>query len=584
MSRFYFLMFAIVMGIYSIASSKMIHVPADFVTIQAGMNAAQEGDTVLVAEGTYYENVRFYGKSVTLASEFILDHNPDHILKTVINGSKAASHDSASCVMFYGEPEGAMLQGFTLTEGGGTVYNLSDLKTTTKYDGRITVEGGGLFFNKSSATVKSNLIINNQATAVQGYRYNGGGGISSFCGNPKIYNNVIMQNRAVSGLGTTGYASGVVFNESNGTIRNNIIYQNTTTAVSALFIDINKNAIIENNTIVGNIRSGGDMGGGINVESRSVVRNNIVWGNNTNNELSQIRSDGTCSMDYGSVEANPDNIATFITDLPDFEEGFKLKTGSAGIDAGHPDKAFDDIEDMANPGIARQPSMGALRNDIGAYGGPFADIMPSFSLEAINVSSRLSLPRTDVGTSAVREIQISNYSTVSMQVDSIVGTTSKTLSIDPQNLSTPFKSIETRTLKVTWNPVAGGTFYDTLRVYHNLKDVENPARIPARGVAVEVTDVQDEYPVKQFEFGLQQNYPNPFNPSTQIAYSLAEKELVTIKLYDVSGREIQTLINQVQSAGFYSVTLDGSDLANGIYFYNLQAGKFQAQKKLTLLK
>ncbi len=85
-------------------------------------------------------------------------------------------------------------------------------------------------------------------------------------------------------------------------------------------------------------------------------------------------------------------------------------------------------------------------------------------------------------------------------------------------------------------------------------------------------------------FSLYQNYPNPFNPSTIINYSIPKTGLVTIKVYDILGKEITSLVNEVKSAGNYSVQLSGSKLSSGIYFYRMQSGSFLQTKKLLLLK
>ena len=85
-------------------------------------------------------------------------------------------------------------------------------------------------------------------------------------------------------------------------------------------------------------------------------------------------------------------------------------------------------------------------------------------------------------------------------------------------------------------------------------------------------------------FTLSQNYPNPFNPTTVISYQLSAVGNVTLKVYDVLGREVATLVNQKEAAGNYSVAFDGSKLASGVYFYRLVAGSYIAVKKLALLK
>jgi len=85
-------------------------------------------------------------------------------------------------------------------------------------------------------------------------------------------------------------------------------------------------------------------------------------------------------------------------------------------------------------------------------------------------------------------------------------------------------------------------------------------------------------------FNLEQNYPNPFNPSTTITYSLANEEHVSLKVYDIMGREVTELVNEDQAAGTYSLDFDASLLASGMYFYKISAGNFVSTKKMVLLK
>ena len=85
------------------------------------------------------------------------------------------------------------------------------------------------------------------------------------------------------------------------------------------------------------------------------------------------------------------------------------------------------------------------------------------------------------------------------------------------------------------------------------------------------------------DYKLQQNYPNPFNPPTVISYKLPISSLVTIKIYDVLGREMQTLVNKHQNAGDHSVTFSAGNLSSGVYFYRLQAGTYNCTKKFLLL-
>jgi hypothetical protein len=85
-------------------------------------------------------------------------------------------------------------------------------------------------------------------------------------------------------------------------------------------------------------------------------------------------------------------------------------------------------------------------------------------------------------------------------------------------------------------------------------------------------------------YDLSQNYPNPFNPVTKINYAIPKQGFVTLKLYDMIGREIQTLVNEVKQAGYYCVDFNGSKIASGVYFYRIQCGTFISVKKMVLVK
>jgi hypothetical protein len=83
---------------------------------------------------------------------------------------------------------------------------------------------------------------------------------------------------------------------------------------------------------------------------------------------------------------------------------------------------------------------------------------------------------------------------------------------------------------------------------------------------------------------LDQNFPNPFNPTTTIRYSLLQRGLVTLSIYNVLGQKVETLVSQVQGAGNYEVKFNASRFASGVYFYRLQAGSFNMTKKMMLVK
>ena len=98
------------------------------------------------------------------------------------------------------------------------------------------------------------------------------------------------------------------------------------------------------------------------------------------------------------------------------------------------------------------------------------------------------------------------------------------------------------------------------------------------------TDVKEAGTGKPYSFALDQNYPNPFNPSTKIQFQIPEAQFVTLKVYNLLGQEVSTLVNEQLQGGSYRAEFDGSNLPSGTYFYRLQAGGFSEVKKMAIAK
>jgi hypothetical protein len=99
-----------------------------------------------------------------------------------------------------------------------------------------------------------------------------------------------------------------------------------------------------------------------------------------------------------------------------------------------------------------------------------------------------------------------------------------------------------------------------------------------------VTEVVNNFPNELKHFFLKQNYPNPFNPATTIVYEIPQTRFVTLKVYDILGREVATLVNEEKPAGEYEVEFDGANFTSGIYIYRFSAGDFKETMKMILLK
>lgn len=144
----------------------------------------------------------------------------------------------------------------------------------------------------------------------------------------------------------------------------------------------------------------------------------------------------------------------------------------------------------------------------------------------------------------------------------------------------------------SWIELASG-LPNTVAMHLDYNEAANKLRIGTHGRGVyeinSLTNIPNALNEIPEGYSLEQNYPNPFNPVTNIKYKILDQGLVTLKLYDVLGSEIETIVNQVQNAGTYSVLFDGANLTSGVYYYTISlvsgsGNEFTDTKKMILLK
>ncbi|MDF2771715.1 MAG: bamB [Geminicoccaceae bacterium] len=332
----------------------VLSVPAKYPTIQAAIDSAVHGDTVLVAPGRYYENIRFKGKNIVVASQFARTRHVADIERTIIDGSRPSHPDTGTVVRFVNQEDTtAVLEGFTITGGTGTVW--LDAKDLAYFR-----EGGGILCELASPTIRYNHIVNNVAISKErnlkgdSLLSAGGGGIRCGYSEPTITHNVIRGNRG-------RYGGGVVLFHSAGIVRNNLIAENTggedfggggLWLVGSLSYRLG--TIVEHNTIVNNRVTGADTtnprmmkgrgGGLITVATKLTLRNNIVWGNTQAGAQVGFAPNNPPAMTNNLVQGGLPGTGNFDQD-PKFAETTRFT--------------------LAPDSPARRPGVGEL----GAYGG-----------------------------------------------------------------------------------------------------------------------------------------------------------------------------------------------------------------------
>jgi hypothetical protein len=467
----------------------IIHVPADQPTIQAGINAASNGDAVLVAPGTYNESINFNGKAITVKSS-------GGAKVTIIDGGQKATVVAFST----GETTTSVLSGFTVQNGYANAGCCN--------------EGGGIAILGTSPTITNNIITKNQACYA-------GDGIAVGGGSPIIKNNVIVQNFDSAGCGGIGGGGISIAGSSTAQVVGNTIRSNSTSVYGGGIALWSANAVlIKNNVIIGN--SAGLNGGGISMfndtssvvvvqnlitENKAPIGNGVYWSNSPsivvdNTILDSPQSSGgstlwadnfvyivkienniieatggainavTCNYvdfpsqtftyndvfsvagsAYGGMCTNQTGTNGNISSAVNFvgSNSFQLKGGSPAIDVG--DNSGPDLptKDLAgNPRIINGNHITTAIVDMGAYEFDPVVLAPknlAFGLQVIGSITRKVLKLTNAQD---KTLSISGFSIP------------KGYSVSGCGSSVP--AFTSCTLTVTFHPLASGTFKGTLSV------------------------------------------------------------------------------------------------------------------------
>ena len=630
-----------------------IHVPEDYATIQAAIQASSNGDTILVQPGTYYENINYSGKSIVVASHRLTTGDDSFISRTIID----ASGSGTVVTMNSGEGLGTELNGFTIQNG---VADRSD----PDGDGDSSSYGGGVLCTGVNPKLRNLMVVNN--SALNG----GGGGMFFYASNPIIENTTFLDNSSQD-------VGGAIYAKSNCEIIINdaIFTGNNCPSVGAAIYVRDTSGLFLNRVLMANNISD-HAGGGIGMKadcqavlthvtitqnfalhhgaglysnnSQYQVINSILWGNSggevyfadfddpseliLSHSTIQDSSAGITTNDNGDViwlEGNLDQDPLISAET---SPAFALNLHSPGVDTG------TDLYIWEGDTLLHLPE--------GAYEGSAPDMgVHELIPEIVNY-----LPLY-VNSGWVLASEIDTM--IIVIIDSSIIEGNQYYSFDPEYPYYPNENIEPLRvdgnqvkvwtgetdeilydiavpLNTTWaftNPGVweyseislmsyGETIETAMGTYENCygfhrfigadyeyydwvapgaglvqRDVitfAGPRRYTLIDFLIPV-DIEDQQElVVPQDIQLVQNYPNPFNPSTTIQYRLPSDSKLSLKVFDVNGREVTTLYQGWQQAGSYALewqglNLQGEPVNSGVYFCVLSAeGNSQTIKMIYL--
>ncbi|MBF8295893.1 MAG: Esterase depolymerase [Bacteroidetes bacterium] len=416
------------------AQPKRIRVPQDQPTVQAGINSAVNGDTVLVAEGTYSVNL-LITKKIVLGSLYIIDGDTSHISKTILDGGTPSNPDSASVIhLTTGTDSMTVISGFMIRNGRGTrtydpsigdywrrggginldgnggtiVYNriIDNLISGTYYGAAAAIAAWDVYTSENSKyiIIEHNTIARN---SIEGYYAEGGALALGMSG--RILNNTIIDNHA-NGTISDAYGGGIsIWGNSNILIANNIIAKNTCSyeaGAMVIYALSGRAPVIRlvNNTICFN--SAGQGVEGIWGEGVLRVMNTILWNPGDGPDIVDMGSTGFANNIIRGGYYGNDNIGAdpLFSDL----QRYTLSSGSPAVGRGVPSGFLDGLTLTAPEtdllGHVR-PEPGGSSSDLGAIESAFGqvvtvDLQPAHISRTIGTRNvRIFLPRAYAKTS-----------------------------------------------------------------------------------------------------------------------------------------------------------------------------------------
>jgi len=548
-------MFMIFMILMTGAFATTIYIPEDYVTIQAGIDASEDGDEIIVSPGTYVENINFAGKAVILGSLFYTTQDTSYISQTIIDGNQ---NDSA--VTFESEEDStSVLTGFTITNGnayyGGGIY--SDSSSPSLENVKITDNSG--FFGSGILCYYSSPNLENVTISGNSALFDGGGISCKYSSSPTLENVTITGNSAVRD-------GGGIFCEysSSPSLENVTITDNSAgDDGGGIFCVSYSSAILENVTITDN---SANAGGGIYCRDNSSpsLVNVAITGNSAVNA-----GGGICCFYYSSL----------------ILENVKITNNSAGYGGG--------IDcNGSNPSLNNVTITNNLAGNSG--GGIFCQRSSNPIL--VNCIFWNNLPQEVEFLSIIGPNTITiAYSDIAGGEEGIVTNNNGTVNWLEGNIDAAPLFVDA--LVGNYHLTEDSPCIDTGIAYFeydgdvlvDLSEDEYWGIAPDMGayeygmVATDEFIIESTQTDKNVESKIR-NYPNPFNPETNIVFDISFGSNVLIEIYNIKGQKVTTLVNGPFEAGSHKVTWNAVGQSSGIYLLRFNTAETSEMKKLILLK
>jgi len=507
--------------------AEVINVPDDHETIQGGIDASEDGDTVLVEAGEYVENINFDGKAIVVVG------NPDDPSEVIIDGDE----ERRVITFNHRETNESILSGFTITNGNGGIYcfGASPILTNLIVTGNhAEYAGGGILLINSGSTILTHSIIHNNIAGDEG---------DGLAGGISCHGNISMSHVVIRDNSSAGSGGGLAFDHNRSVLDNVLIINNTALASAALVVEDCDELTLNRVTISGNTSENDDYG---NIHLYMLGDRGEVHFVNT------IIQDNTPPTTRVGVDDGSISLSISFSDIENGEEsisigmGAELNWGDGNIDE---DPLFVDADegdyaltedspciDTGDPDSPEDPD--GTRADMGAYYFHQREIEAD-PLE-LDFDLLYATQETQDLTFTVRNLgqQVLNVESVIAEGDYFSVDNGDGFELDAE---------EDQMITVTFAPVDSGHFEGTVTVSSNAVNGDAVVALIGEGrwwLSAEPLD--DALPTN---FSINAIHPNPFNAQTRLNYSIPVVSSLSLDVYNSSGQLVTTLLTAFSLRG-----------------------------------